>query len=188
MGAVMALAEDRMAFRAELDDFGSFYERTYPAAFRTAWAILRDRGAAADTVQEAYLAAYRERARFRGDAPAQAWLLRIVVNRAISEARRRRPRLVALDEAAPAAAPADDERRTTDHLALDGALTSLEPRDRAAVVLRYYHDLDYATIASILGTNANNVGVILHRALERLQRELARPDAATITVQEVRHG
>jgi len=108
MGTTLALVEDRMAFRAELDDFGSFYERTYPAAYRTAWAILRDRGAAADAVQEAYLAAYRERARFRGDAPAQAWLLRIVVNRAISEARRRRPRLVALDGASPAAAPVDD--------------------------------------------------------------------------------
>ncbi len=177
-----------MAFRAELDDFGSFYERTYPAAYRTAWAILRDRGAAADAVQEAYLAAYRGRGRFRGDAPAQAWLLRIVVNRAMTEARRPRPRLVALDVAGPTAAAADDVRRATDHLALDGALAALEPRDRAAVVLRYYHDLDYATVASILGTNANNVGVILHRALERLQRELVRPDAATIPVQEVRHG
>lgn len=176
-----------MAFRAELDDFGSFYERSYPAAYRTAWAILRDRGSAGDVVQEAYLAAYRERARFRGEAPAQAWLLRIVVNRAISEARRR-PRLVALDAATPEAAPADDVRRATDRLVLDGALGVLEPRDRAAVVLRYYHDLDYATIALILGTNANHVGVILHRALERLQRELGRPDAATIPVQEVRHG
>lgn len=35
----------------------------------------------------------------------------------------------------------------------------LEPRARAAVVLRYYFDLDYAAIAAILGTNANNVGV-----------------------------
>ncbi len=177
-----------MAFRAELDDFGSFYERTYPAAYRTAWAILRDHGAAADAVQDAYLAAYRERARFRGDAPAQAWLLRIVVNRAISEARRPRPRLVAIDVAGPTAAPADDVRRATDHLALAGALATLEPRARAALVLRYYHDFDYATIATILGTNANNVGVILHRAIERLQGELGSADAATFPIQEVRHG
>ena len=130
MGAVLALAEVRMAFRAELDDFGSFYERTYPAAYRTAWAILRDHGAAADAVQEAYLAAYRERGRFRGDAPAQAWLLRIVVNRAISEARRPRPRLVAARRRGPAAAPADDVRRATDHLALDGALAHPRARGR----------------------------------------------------------
>jgi RNA polymerase sigma-70 factor (ECF subfamily) len=137
MAIASALVEDRMAFRAELDDFGSFYERTYPAAYRTALAIMRDRGAAADAVQEAYLAAYRERGRFRGDAPALAWLLRIVVNRAITEARRPRPRLVALDVATAAVAPADDERRATDHHVLVGALAALEPRARAAIVLRY---------------------------------------------------
>jgi methylmalonyl-CoA mutase C-terminal domain/subunit len=49
-----------MAFRAEIEDFGSFYERTYPAAFRVAWAITRDRGAAAEVVQDAHVSAYRE--------------------------------------------------------------------------------------------------------------------------------
>jgi RNA polymerase sigma-70 factor (ECF subfamily) len=177
-----------MAFRAELDDFGSFYERTYLAAFRTAWAILRDRGAAADAVQEAYLSAYRERERFRGDAPARSWLLRIVVNRALADARRPHPRLLDLDVAGDPAAPGDDLARATDHVSLDAAMDALEPRARAAVVLRYYHDLDHGTIAGILGTNANNVGVILHRALERLQREMGRPDDMTIPLQEVRHG
>jgi RNA polymerase sigma-70 factor (ECF subfamily) len=119
-----------MAFRAEIEDFGSFYERTYPAAFRVAWAITRDRGAAADVVQEAYVSAYRERDRFRGDAPAQAWLLRIVVNRAVSDGRRPRPRLVQLDLAGSAAAPGDDVGRATDHLALDAAMRALEPRAR----------------------------------------------------------
>jgi len=177
-----------MAFRTELEDFGSFYERTYAAAYRTAWAILRDRGAAADAVQEAYLSAYRERERFRGEAPARSWLLRIVVNRALAEVRRSHPHLLALDVAGDPAAPGDDVARATDHASLDAAMGALDPRSRAAVVLRYYHDLDHAAIAAALGTNANNVGVILHRALERLQREMGRPDDMTIPLQEVRHG
>ena len=177
-----------MAFRAEIEDFGSFYERTYPAAFRVAWAITRDRGAAADVVQDAYVSAYRERDRFRGDAPAQAWLLRIVVNRAVSDGRRPRPRLVQLDLAGSAAAPGDDVGRATDHLSLDAAMRALEARARAAVVLRYYHDLDYATIATILGTNANNAGVILHRAVEKLRHELGRDEPGTVVLEEVRHG
>ena len=177
-----------MAFRAEIEDFGSFYERTYPAAYRTAWAILRDRGAAADAVQEAYLSAYRDRDRFRGDAPAQAWLLRIVVNRVVADARRPRPRPVELDVAGEVVSPGDDVGRATDHLSLDAAMRALEPRARAAVVLRYYHDLDYATIATILGTNANNVGVILHRAVERLRHELGRDEPGTVVLEEVRHG
>lgn len=177
-----------MAFKVELEDFGSFYERTYPVAFRIAWAILRDRGSAADAVQDAYLLAYRERGRFRGEAPASSWLMRIVVNRALSDARRPRPRLLELEVAGDPAAFGDDLARATDHVSLDAAMRVLEPRMRAAVVLRYYHDLVHATIARILGTNANNVGVILHRALERLQREMGRPDDMTIPLQEVRHG
>ena len=188
MGTLVACAEDRMAFRAELDDFGSFYERTYPVAYRTAWAVLRDRGAAADVVQEAYLSAYRSRRSFRGEAPAQAWLLRIVVNRAIADLRRPRPRLVELDVAGETAARGDDIGRATDHESLDAAMRALDPRARAAVVLRYCHDLDYATIATILDTNANHVGVILHRAVERLRHELGRDEPGAVVLEEVRRG
>jgi RNA polymerase sigma-70 factor (ECF subfamily) len=178
-----------MAFLGDLEDFGAFYEHTYPVAYRTAWAILRDSGLAADAVQDAYLSAYRDRRRFRGDAPARSWLLRIVVNAALATARRPRPRLVAIDgieELVPA--PTDDFQRAADHLALDHALRGLDARSRAAVVLRYYVDMDYAEIAQALGTNANHVGVILHRALERLERELRRPEGTTVALAEVQHG
>ena len=178
-----------MAFLGEIEDFGAFYERTYPVAYRTAWAILRDAGQADDAVQDAFVSAYRDRARFRGDAPAQAWLLRIVVNAALSTTRRPRPRLVAIDSVEDLLpTPVDDVSRAADHLALDGAMASLDPRSRAAVALRYYVDLDYAEIAKALGTNANNVGVILHRALERLEHELRRPDGTVVPVGEVQHG
>jgi RNA polymerase sigma-70 factor (ECF subfamily) len=177
-----------MAFAGDIEDFGAFYDRTYPVAYRTAWAILRDGGAAEEAVQDAYVSAYRDRGRFRGEAPARAWLLRIVVNRCLANVRRPRPRLVALDEGTDPADPGDDPARLTDHLALDEAMRALDARSRAAVVLRYYADLDHAAIASALGTNANHVGVILHRALERLQREMQRPDGTVVPVREVRHG
>jgi RNA polymerase sigma-70 factor, ECF subfamily len=178
-----------MAFLGELDDFGAFYERTYALAYRTAWAILRDSGAAADAVQDAYVSAYKERGRFRGDAPARAWILRIVANAALSTARRPRPRLVAMDGLGEEpAASGDDLCRTADHVTLEGAMRGLDPRSRAAVVLRYYADMDYAEIAVALGTNANNVGVILHRALERLERELRAPEGSNGALAEVQHG
>jgi RNA polymerase sigma-70 factor (ECF subfamily) len=178
-----------MAFLGDLADFGAFYERTYPVAYRTAWAILRDAGAAADAVQEAYLHAYRDRGRFRGDAPARAWLLRIVVNESMTTVRRPRPRLVAIDGVeAVLPAASDDLGRSADHLTLDTAMAGLDARSRAAIVLRYYADMDRAEIAKALGTNANNVGVILHRALEKLERELLAPEAAKTAVGEVHHG
>lgn len=71
-----------MVFRLELSDFGAFYERTYDTAYRTALGIVRDPALAADITQEAFVAAYRHRHRYRGDAPSTAWLHRIVVNQA----------------------------------------------------------------------------------------------------------
>jgi RNA polymerase sigma factor (sigma-70 family) len=54
-------------------------------------------------------------------------------------------------------------------MALLQALDVLPARQRAAVILRYYHDYDYATIAQILKTTSTNVGAMLSRALDRLR-------------------
>ena len=56
-----------MAFRAEIDDFAAFYASAYQRAFRTARAIVGDAASADDVTQDAFVAAYRTRDRFRGD-------------------------------------------------------------------------------------------------------------------------
>jgi RNA polymerase sigma factor (sigma-70 family) len=156
-----------VAFRLEIADFGAFYEETYPRAYRTALGIVRDPALAADVTQEAYVSAYRQRDRFRGDAPSRAWLHRIVVNEALSALRRRQKVKRDID-LAPLLVP-DTASHTTSRLALLDALDGLPARHRAAVVLRYYHDYDYATIARILETSSTNVGAMLSRALDQLK-------------------
>lgn len=158
-----------MVFRLELSDFGAFYERTYDTAYRTALGIVRDPALAADVTQEAYVAAYRHRHRYRGDAPSTAWPHRIVVNQALSAVRRRR--------AAPVGGLSvwttpDETGGAVARMALLQALDILPARQRAAVILRYYHDYDYATIARILNTTSTNVGAMLSRALDRLKAAL----------------
>lgn len=161
-----------MAFRLEIADFGAFYERTYDVAYRTALGIVRDPALAADVTQDAYVAAYRNRGRFRGEAPSGAWLHRIVVNQALGALRRRpAPRR---DADLTALITPDHGAGTTSRLALLDALDGLASRHRAAVILRYYHDYDYATIAQILGTTSTNVGAMLTRALDRLRVALDR--------------
>ncbi|MFI5261949.1 MAG: RNA polymerase sigma factor [Candidatus Limnocylindrales bacterium] len=160
-----------MTFLPQLDDFAALYERTYPAVYRTTLGICGDAGLAADVTQDAYESAFRERKHFRGDVPIEAWLHRIAVNAALSGLRRRRIRWAEpLD-------PIRDDRPgasadPTDHVVVRDALARLEPRQRAAIVLRYYHDFDYATIATILQTSPGNVGAMLSRALDRLRVEL----------------
>jgi RNA polymerase sigma-70 factor, ECF subfamily len=159
-----------VAFRAELEDFGAFYEGSYLRAYRTALGIVRDRGLAADVTQDAYVSAFRDRGGFRGDVPATAWFHRILVNAALTGLRRKssRPREIPPDEVFERHA-GDEAHATAVRVSVLGALGELEPRSRAAVVLRYYHDYDYATIGRILGTSPGNVGVILTRALDRLR-------------------
>jgi len=182
-----------MAFRGELADFERFYERTYPGAYRTALAIVREPGLAADVTQDAYVKAFRERSRFRGDAPVSAWLHRIVVNEALAGIRRRsrRPREIDMTGVwgVRDLGASGELTRVPDRLVVLDALDVLTPKARAAIVLRYYHDHDYATIASILGTSVGNIGVLLTRSLDRLRAELSTPPPAAspaASAQEVR--
>jgi RNA polymerase sigma-70 factor (ECF subfamily) len=162
-----SVRSDALAFRLEIADFGAFYGRTYDLAYRTALGIVREPALAADVTQEAYVSAYRSRDRFRGDAPSGAWLHRIVVNKALS-ALRRHP-VPKRDADLTRFITPDTAAGTTSRLVLLDALDGLPARHRAAVILRYYHDYDYATIARILETSSTNVGAMLSRALDQLK-------------------
>ena len=171
------MRSEPVAFRVELSDFGGFYERTYHAAYRTALGIVRDPAMAADVTQDAYVAAYRHRDRFRGEAPSAAWLHRIVVNQALATQRRRRASSPVVD-LSPMMMP-DGAGGSVTRLALLQAMDRLPAQQRAAVILRYYHDYDYATIAQILDTTSTNVGAMLSRALDRLKVALEPEPGAT---------
>jgi RNA polymerase sigma-70 factor (ECF subfamily) len=159
-----------VAFLSEVEDFAAFYERSYQLAYRTAYGIVGDAALAADVTQDAFVAAYRARERFRGEAPARAWLVRIVVNTALSAHRRAPVKPMSLDEeVATVAAPQTEQN---DRLELERALDSLPVRQRAAVVLRYYHGFDYAEIARLLDTSPGNVGSMLSRAMVGLRQQL----------------
>jgi RNA polymerase sigma-70 factor, ECF subfamily len=167
---VSEVRSESVVFRLELSDFGAFYERTYDAAYRTALGIVRDPALAADVTQEAYVAAYRNRDRYRGEAPSTAWLHRILVNQALSALRRRRGTPPVRDLSSGMAS--DHSGGSVARLAILEALDILPAQQRAAVILRYYHDYDYATIARILDTSSTNVGAMLSRALDRLKAAL----------------
>src|SRR5689334_25436578 len=98
-------------------------------------AIVHDRDVAADLVQEAFASAVRRRSRFRGDGPLEAWLWRAVVNAALSHARRRPAPVVVSEQVEPGRN--DDVR---------DAVAALPERQRLAVFLRYFADLDYSGI------------------------------------------
>jgi RNA polymerase sigma-70 factor (ECF subfamily) len=135
---------------------------------RAAAAIAGDEGLGRDAVQEAFAQAVRARKAFRREGPLEAWVWRIVVNEAL---RLRRRRLDHVPEGPTAEAVDGLTER-------DGAVrawvAALPERQRLAVFLRYFADLDYRSIAVALGVEVGTVSATLaaaHAALERSLKE-----------------
>jgi RNA polymerase sigma-70 factor, ECF subfamily len=151
---------------ADLAEIESVYRERFDVFVRTAGAVLGDVEAGRDAVQEAFAAAVRKRSTFRGEAPLEAWLWRIVLNEARSGRRRRRV------PAAEATASWNGSVLGAEDAALRLAVAALPERQRLAVFLRYYADLDHASIAAALGVQPGTVGATLNHAHATLRRHL----------------
>ncbi len=144
-------------------DLERVYRRDFRQLVRVAAAVTRSEAAGAEAVQEAFLRLLRSRESYRGEGPAEAWVWRTVVNEA--------KRLAAREERALAAAPAESsENGSAGRDAATRALVAALPeRQRLAVFLRYYADLDYRTIGQVLGIETGTVSATLAAAHERLR-------------------
>jgi len=147
-------------------EFADFYRRTYPDAKRLAHLLLSGSPDADDVVQDAYSGLHR---RYRAIANPAAYLRVSVVNGA-KQHRRRRSR--ERDRLRLVAGGATDVETPPDPL-LD-AVATLDYRQRAAIVLRYWAGLGDDEIAELLGVRQTSVRTLVHRALQRLRKELPR--------------
>ena len=150
---------------ASLDEVEALYRNRFDVFARVAASVIGDSERARDAVQEAFATAVRKRHSFRGDGPLEAWVWRIVLNAARSDVRRSIP---AVEYDDPAAANGHPERDAE----LRVALAHLPERQRTAVFLRYYADLDYAAIGEALGIHAGTVAATLNSAHTALRTQL----------------
>ena len=150
---------------------------------------------ARDLAQETFLRAIRGLVGFQGNSRVSTWLTRIAINVCLTDRRRRVVRQTgSLD--APLAGGADDagdirtlgeslpqqgeptasERVEQEEagVRLEEAMGRLEPEKRAMLLLRDGQDLDYATIAEVLGIPSGTVKSRLFRARVALRKELER--------------
>jgi len=127
---------------------------------------------AQDVCQETFLRAHRAFARIGPDANSRAWLYRIATNAARTAARRRGRDGSAVSDldvdSLPARAPASIDEREELYL-VARAMQALPARQRAALVLRRFHDLSYAEIAATLGGNAAAARANVYQALRKLR-------------------
>jgi RNA polymerase sigma-70 factor (ECF subfamily) len=149
--------------------------------------MARNTAAAEDLAQEVFLRVYRSRQTYEASAKFTTWLYRIATNLAVNHARdtrKERPEVtVSLDEP-------DEETGTTMDVA-DGAITAeealvrrermlairskveaLPERQRLAVVMHKYQQMDYKEIADVLKLSESATKSLLFRAYETLREQL----------------
>ncbi len=144
----------------------ALYRERFEHFARVASAICGDVDRGRDAVQAAFTTAVRKRRSFRGSGPVEAWVWRIVVN----EARRiaREPHAEPLETASPVAANGQGDVP----LGLGALVAALPERQREALFLRYYADLDYRAIADVLGIEVGTVSATLSAAHQTLRKRL----------------
>ena len=158
---------------ATVEALESLYRADLSRFTRAASAIAGDDGAGRDAVQEAFAEAVRKRASFRGEAPLEAWVWRIVINEALALRRRSADELAwdASSETAPSSNGVPEQ-----DAAVRAWVAALPERQRLAVFLRYFADLDYRSIAIALEVEVGTVSATLgaaHAALRRSFQEVA---------------
>ncbi|MBX5449009.1 RNA polymerase sigma factor [Thermogemmatispora sp.] len=180
------LAGDEEAFARIVDTYGGLL-------LRTAYLLVKDEEAAKDLVQEAFFLAWKNMATLRDPALLRSWLLRILVNQAISLKRQLARQAALLRERLAGEEPEQllpktslREGRVEDWLDVIAALQRLPVKQRVVLVLFYYHRLTMPEIAAMLGVAENTLRKRLQLALKKMRRllQIRPPDQQAPTANE----
>lgn len=160
-------------------DLIELVEPLIPAMRRYARALLRDREAADDLVQDCLERAITRWPLRRPDASTRAWMLTMMHNLAINRIRsfRRRGDPVPLEAVDPSwLAQAPDQEATMRGRDLLAALDRLPGDQRQVVLLVSLEGVSYAEAAAVIGAPIGTVMSRLSRGRERLRQLLAEPE------------
>jgi len=167
-------------------DFDRFVAETAEPLLRSAYLITWDFAEAEDLVQECLFKVARRWPRVKKMERPVAYARTVLIHLALDEGKRRSQRRSELGAEATGLLEAhhDDAavhilgrvETTTDLL---GVVRELPPRQRAALVLRYFDDLSEAEVADVMGCSVGTVKSTTSRALGRLRQEVEGTGAAS---------
>jgi len=163
--------------------------------------MVRDTAIAEDLAQEVFLRVYRARQQYAPSAKFTTWMFRIATNLALNSVRdnRHRKMEISMDQSVdtgedeqkplevPDRAPSVEQElvaRVRADLIMK-AIHSLPEKQRAAVLLHKYQELDYDEIARVLECSESALKSLLFRAYETLRVELAPLVSPTVRVDRV---
>jgi RNA polymerase sigma-70 factor, ECF subfamily len=155
---------------------GAFAEmiRTHQAmVFSIAYHFLRDRFAAEEVAQDVFLKLHTKLDALESADHVRFWLRKAASHRSIDYARRRRPGVVALEDAPEPSVAADaGDPLLRDRLRV--LIASLPEAPRMAMILRYQEELMPEEIAQVMDMPVRTVKSHLHRSLAMLREKITR--------------
>jgi len=174
------------ALAGDGDAFGEVVRRWERKIYALAYGITGSAEEARDATQETFINAYRNLARFRGEAQVSSWLHRIAVNQCITRQRRARVRAeTGLEEEVEAgreqslstvaeASPAHTSESSQRAEAVRRAVASLPQELREIVLMKEFEELTFQEIADALRIPLSTVKSRLYTALKQLRLKLER--------------
>lgn len=183
----MELSDSVAVAQARAGDSGAFralVERHSRHLFRLAYRMTGHQQDAEDVVQETFLRAYRQLAKFDDRASFGTWIYRIAANCSLDLIRARKRRgaqAEPAEEGAPDPMQAlPDPAPAPDRLAMSGEIESkvaavldgLSEMERSAFVLRHYEGMCIDDIGRTLGVQPNAAKHSVFRAVQKLRRAL----------------
>jgi RNA polymerase sigma-70 factor (ECF subfamily) len=146
--------------------------------YNLCYRMLGEAGEAEDAAQETFLRAYTKLPSYQPARKFSSWLLSIAAHYCIDRLRRQR-QTVSWDDLPPwqvlPAREPEPEAATLAHEATDllhRALETLAPDYRAALILRYWHEMSYDEIAETLGDSVSAIKSRLFRAKQMIGKQM----------------
>lgn len=183
----MALEHDaQLMLRVKEGDeasFGELLERYRVPVMNFIYRMVQNQPIAEELAQDVFLRVYRARKSYEPSAKFTTWLFRIATHIALNAIRDGRSErgVESLDEEQSQAFTLPDRKGTIEQSLLEEArlreirraVESLPAKQRAAVLMHKYQEMDYAQIARVLDCSESAVKSLLFRAYETLRQKLA---------------
>jgi RNA polymerase sigma-70 factor (ECF subfamily) len=171
--ALVELAADGRAGAFDL-----LVERHRRQVYQLCYRFVGSHEDASDLAQDVFVRAFRGLGGFRGHSSFGTWLYRIGVNVCLNRVNANTPLTEALDARQHVdlriESPADRLVRHERAACVKAAIARLPRKQRAALVLRIYHELSHREIANVLGSSVGAVKANFFHALASLKKQLGR--------------
>jgi RNA polymerase sigma-70 factor (ECF subfamily) len=168
------------------DAFRELVERHSRHVFRLAFRMTGNEQDAEDVVQETFLRAYRNLARYESRSSFATWLFRIAAHYSLDLIRARKRHYehreaamkddgeLDIMQSIPASSPTPDRLAFSEQVKtrISAALDELSPQERTAFVLRHFEGQSIEQIGASLGTGTNATKHSIFRAVQKLRRSL----------------